>query len=217
MHPVEDYVSNDIDYAIDIYDPWEKMNRSIYRFNTQFDRYVFLPVVDLYQFVTPDFVEERISNFFSNIGEITNFTNAALQLDLEASVNTLVRFMLNSTIGLFGFNDVATEAGLPEHDEDLGQTLAHYGVGDGPYLVLPLFGPSNLRDAMGLLGDTAVFVGIDPLNLDDHSNREKAYFSMNAVNKRSEVDFRYYQTGSPFEYEMVRLLYTKWREIEAQK
>lgn len=217
MHQAKDYINDDVEYAVDFYDPWEKMNRSIYNFNTKFDRYLFLPVVSLYQTLLPDFVETGVSNFFSNIGEISNFANSVAQLKPDSSVNTLVRFFFNSTLGLLGFVDVATPMGLSEQEEDFGQTLGHYGVGEGPFLILPLFGPSNLRDALGLLGDTALIATVDPLNLDDHSDREYAYFSTMAVNKRSEIDFRYYETGSPFEYEMVRLLYGKWRQIQIQK
>ena len=217
MHQASDYIKDDIEYAVDIYDPWERMNRSIYNFNTKFDRYIFLPVVNLYQTLLPDFVETSISNFFSNIGEISNFANSIAQLKPESSVNTFLRFFFNSTLGLFGFVDIATPMGIPEQEEDFGQTLGHYGVGEGPFLILPFFGPSNLRDTVGLAGDTALMSTVDPLNLDDHSDREYAYYSVKATSKRSDIDFRYYETGSPFEYEMVRLLYSKWRQIQIQK
>ncbi|NQZ54003.1 MAG: VacJ family lipoprotein [Piscirickettsiaceae bacterium] len=217
MHPVEDYVKEDVDYVVNVYDPWEKMNRAVYKFNAKFDRFIFLPILDVYDAILPDFVEDGIANFFSNIGETTNFTNSVLQLKPDAAVSALSRFVFNSTIGLFGVLDVATPMNIPEWEEDFGQTLGHYGVSNGPYLVLPILGPSSLRDATGLAVDAAVFQVVDPLNLDDHRERKIAYGSLKAISTRREIEFRYYESGTPFEYDMTRLLYGKWREIQINK
>jgi phospholipid-binding lipoprotein MlaA len=214
QHPVDSVVREDISYPIDVYDPWEGFNRGMYRFNAGFDRYVFLPVVGAYAAVMPDPVEDSISNFFNNLFEITNLSNSILQLDAEDSINTTWRFIINTTFGLAGLFDVATEMGIHENDEDFGQTLGHYGAGDGPYIVLPVLGPSNLRDTTGIVVDSLVFAEIDPLNLDDHSDREIAFHLLNAIDRRHRTGFRYYDTGSPFEYELVRMLYTRKRELD---
>ncbi|MGB5305172.1 MAG: VacJ family lipoprotein [Gammaproteobacteria bacterium] len=216
-HSVESVVKSNVKYAVDVYDPWERMNRRIYNFNTKFDRYVFLPVVSAYEFVLPDFVEDGVSNFFSNIGELENFINSLLQLKPTATVTALGRFVINTTVGIAGLWDPAEKMGINEWKEDFGQTLGRYGVGDGPYLVLPIFGPSNLRDTSGLVADSAMFNAIDPFDFDDHSDRAAPYYLLNAIDTRHRTAFRYYESGSPFEYELVRLLYGKARELEISK
>jgi phospholipid-binding lipoprotein MlaA len=112
QHPVDSVVREDISYPIDVYDPWEGFNRGMYRFNAGFDRYVFLPVVGAYAAVMPDPVEDSISNFFNNLFEITNLSNSILQLDAEDSINTTWRIIINTTFGLAGLFDVATEMGM---------------------------------------------------------------------------------------------------------
>ena len=215
QHSVDDVVRDDVTYPIDIYDPWEGFNRGVYRFNAGFDRYVFLPVVDAYETVLPDPVEDGISNFFNNIFELTNLANNILQLKPKGTLDTTWRMLINSTLGLFGLLDVATEMGIEERDEDFGQTLGHYGVADGPYLVIPILGPSNLRDISGNIIDSVAFSEIDPLDFDDHhDDREIGFHLLNAIDRRHRTGFRYYDTGSPFEYELVRLLYTKKRELD---
>ena len=138
-------------------DPWEGFNRRMYYFNAKADEYVILPVVTGYQKITPDVVERSINNFFSNLDEISTFINSLLQFKLSVAGETLARFTLNSTVGLAGLFDVATQIGFAEQNEDFGQTLGYWGVDAGPYLVLPLLGPSSLRDATGLVFDNLVF------------------------------------------------------------
>lgn len=214
QHSVDDVVRDDVTYAIDIYDPWEGFNRGMYRFNAGFDRYVFLPVVGAYATVMPDFAEDGVSNFFNNIFELTNLTNSILQLKFASTMDTTARILINTTIGIAGLFDVATRLGIYERNEDFGQTLGRYGVGNGPFIVLPILGPSNLRDTTGNVVDSLAFAEIDPLNLDDHSKREVGFHLLNAIDRRHRIGFRYYDSGSPFEYELVRLLYTKQRELE---
>lgn len=214
QYPVDAVVRDDVTYPIDVYDPWEGFNRGMYRFNAGFDRYIFLPVVGAYAAVLPDPVENGVSNFFSNLFEITNLTNAILQLKPKASLETIGRILINTTIGIAGLFDVASNLGINEHEEDFGQTLGHYGVGNGPFIVLPVLGPSNLRDTTGNIVDSLAFTGIDPLNLDDHSTREVVFHTLNAIDRRHRTGFRYYDSGSPFEYELVRMLYTKKRELD---
>ena len=134
-------------------DPLEGFNRGVYSFNQGMDTVLFDPISNVYKTITPDVVDEGVSNFFSNLGEISNIANAILQLKIDQALSDATRFIFNSTIGLLGFFDISTAVGLPEHDEDFGQTLAHWGVDPGPYLMVPLFGPTTLRDSTTLIVD----------------------------------------------------------------
>lgn len=200
-----------------INDPLEGFNRRVYRFNALADKYVLLPVVHGYDKITPDPVQTGISNFFSNLGEINTFANSVLQLKPRSTGVTLSRFLINSTVGLAGFFDPATHFGLAQRNEDFGQTLGHYGVGAGPYLVLPFFGPSDLRDAIGIGADQGLFYVLDPLQLDDNTPGRIAYTAAYVLNKRDTTNFRYYQTGSPFEYALVRLVYLNYRALQVEQ
>jgi phospholipid-binding lipoprotein MlaA len=212
-------VRTDVQYTIDIYDPWEGFNRTMYNFNSRFDEYVFLPVVSGYEAITPDYVEDRISSFFSNLDDIRNLLNSLFQLKGETTLKTTARFLINSTIGIAGFWDHATDWGLPQQREDFGQTLGHYGVGDGPYLVLPIFGPSNLRDTSGLVVDKVAqfFYLYVPTTMSDNPQYGLPFSLLNSVDTRHKINFRYFQTGSPFEYDLVRLLYQRTRGLEIEK
>ncbi|MCD4719597.1 MAG: VacJ family lipoprotein [Desulfobacula sp.] len=215
--PVEDYVKKDVKYEIkQIYDPWEAFNRGMYKFNAQFDNYIFLPVLKTYKFILPDFAETGVSNFFNNIDEIFTLANSILQLKVEKSCQTAGRFIINSTVGILGLVDVATSMGIPVQDEDFGQTLGFYGVGQGPYWVVPIFGPSNLRDFFGIVLETAAFVAVDPFNFDVNHEYEIPYTMLEAIDTRNQINFRYYMTGSPFEYDMIRLLYDKSRILKIE-
>lgn len=134
-------------------DPLEGFNRGVYQFNKTADEVVFNPIGRGYNAITPEIVDEGVTNFFANLGEIANFANNILQLDVDGAANTVVRFMMNSTLGIGGFFDVARE-GVPPEREDFGQTLAYWGIGSGPYLVLPFLGPSTARDGVGIAADT---------------------------------------------------------------
>ncbi len=218
--PVSEYVRSDIVYTIDAYDPWEGFNRNMYVFNYYFDKYVFLPVVGAYEWVMPDYVEDRVSGIFKNFGELKNFTNNLLQLKAKETAITTGRFVVNTTVGLVGMYDPATGWGMPVQKEDFGQTLGHYGVGAGPYLVLPLLGPSTLRDTTGLAVDTAVRSAVLEWALDDvdnKSNVQTAIDVMEAIDARHRTAFRYYQSGSPFEYNVIRMLYLEKRKMDIAK
>ncbi|ROO28496.1 ABC transporter [Salinisphaera orenii MK-B5] len=200
-----------------ISDPFEGFNRRVYRFNALADRYVLMPAVQVYRTITPGFARTGVQNFFSNLGEINTFANSVLQAKPESSAVTLSRFVINSTVGLGGLFDPAGAIGLEQRDEDLGQTLGYYGVGAGPYLVLPFFGPSSLRDSIGLAGDQGLFYAIDPLQLDEHPWARLPYWTLYVINTRDTVNFRYYQTGSPFEYTLVRLVYMNYRALQVEQ
>ncbi|WP_289101755.1 VacJ family lipoprotein [uncultured Marinobacter sp.] len=135
-------------------DPYENWNRKVYAFNDAIDRWFLRPVASGYRTVTPDIVDRGVTNFFNNLTEIRNFTNSLLQLKGESAVVAFGRFTFNTVFGLGGIFDVATAWDLPERPEDFGQTLGHWGVGSGPYLMLPLLGPSTPRHFSGLASDS---------------------------------------------------------------
>jgi phospholipid-binding lipoprotein MlaA len=140
-------------------DPYEGFNRSIYKFNAKLDKYFFKPVSDGYRFITPDFVETGVSNFFNNLKGINVVLNDVLQGKFQQSASDAGRFLTNTTIGVAGLFDVASKLGLEHNVEDFGQTLAVWGVGEGPYLVLPIMGPTTIRDGGGLIVDKAANPG----------------------------------------------------------
>ncbi len=130
-------------------DPWEGFNRKVHSFNMTLDRTVARPVASAYQKVTPKLLKKGVRNFFRNIDYPVTFINQVLQGKFKESGISTGRFLINSTIGLLGLIDVATKMGIPDYDEDFGQTLARWGYENSRYLVLPLFGPSTLRDGLG--------------------------------------------------------------------
>jgi len=134
-------------------DPLEPLNRKIYGFNIAADKYVLRPVAVGYDKVTPEPVKIGVDNFFDNLFYPTTIVNDFLQGKVVQGGQDTGRFVSNTLFGFFGLVDVASKMGMPEHDEDFGQTLANWGVGDGWYLMLPLLGPSTNRDAVGRVGD----------------------------------------------------------------
>jgi phospholipid-binding lipoprotein MlaA len=134
-------------------DPWASWNRGTQTFNDNVDKAILKPVAKGYQYITPEFVDEGVTNFFSNINDIGVTLNDLLQFKLTQSGMDASRFLINTTAGVGGFIDVAKMIDLPKHKEDFGQTLGFWGVPSGSYLVLPFFGPSSPRDAVGLVGD----------------------------------------------------------------
>jgi phospholipid-binding lipoprotein MlaA len=200
-----------------VYDPAEGMNKEIYKFNAEFDDYIFLPVVNAYTFITPKFARTGVSNFFLNIGEVNNFANSVLQANPKKAYITLWRFAINSTVGLLGTFDVATHMGLNRQQEDFGKTLGHWGSGAGAYIMLPLLGPSNVRDTVGKIVDYGTFAYIIPEHVQNSRPYEVVAYGLRAVDLRYSNDFRYYSSGSPFEYELVRYVYTQLRTTQIEK
>ncbi len=194
-------------------DPWSTMNRSFYNFNYRLDRWVLLPAVRGYRFITPDPLERGITNFFANIREVNYFINSVFQLSPRKAGNAALRFGMNSTIGLLGFTDPAGAMGFTPMPEDLGQTFGYWGVPAGPYLVMPALGPSSLRDAPGTIIEFFWFGLFAPKVFRDFWGYP-AVTALRIVDTRKNVPFRYFQTGSPFEYEFVRFLYLTYRELE---
>jgi phospholipid-binding lipoprotein MlaA len=134
----------------DARDPWESMNRSVYKFNDTLDNVAIQPAVKAYVAVLPSPVRTGIHNFLGNIGDVWSMANSALQLKGQATAETFMRITVNTLLGLGGVLDVATEMRLEKRKEDFGQTLGYWGVKSGPYVVLPIFGPSTLRDTMAM-------------------------------------------------------------------
>ena len=137
-------------------DPWEPFNRSMYSFNEKLDEYVAKPLAKGYRAITPDPVDRGITRFFANLDDVQVALNNLLQGKPGLAFSDAGRVLINSTIGLLGFLDPASDLGLEKHEEDFGQTLGKWGFSTGPYLVLPVIGPSNVRDTVGFAGDWVV-------------------------------------------------------------
>jgi phospholipid-binding lipoprotein MlaA len=187
------------------YDPWARLNRSIYRFNARFDEAIFLPVADNYDRL-PSPVRHGVRNFFLNLSEPKSALNYLLQWRPVSGLRSVGRFVVNTTLGIGGLFDVAAHVRLANPLTGFGVTLARWGMHPGPYLVIPLLGPSTLRDGVGLLADYGVSYGINLADL-YRGYQSWALGTLNAVNQRAGNDFRYYSSGSPFEYETIRFLY----------
>lgn len=141
-------------HALAASDPWERVNTRIYAFNTFLDSWLLRPVAVVYNNVMPDIMRQGIGNFFSNIDDVNVLANDMLQLKFRDAATDSGRLVINSTVGLIGVIDVASSVGLTKNEEDFGQTFGRWGVGAGPYVVIPFFGPSSVRDSFGLVLDT---------------------------------------------------------------
>ncbi|MBI1238443.1 MAG: VacJ family lipoprotein [Alphaproteobacteria bacterium] len=149
-------------------DPIEGVNRVIFEVNDVLDRFILRPIAIVYRNVVPDFAQDRIRNTLNNLDSPVIFANDLMQGEFDRAGATMSRFMINSTVGVAGLFDVADELGVPRHTEDFGQTLAVWGLGEGPYLYLPLLGPSNPRDLVGRIVD----MGLDPLSYVDWEDED---------------------------------------------
>lgn len=192
-------------------DPWQAMNRKIYRFNQVADKYAIKPVSDSYVKFVHVSLRNRITNFFVNLGGINVFLNDFLQGKFKQGIVDTTRFLMNSTFGILGLFDVATEFGFRQHEEDFGQTLAVWGVGQGPYLVLPLLGPYTLRNIPGfgfafftnplfLIDDLRVTVPMTTLGLVD-------------LRARSEGAIQFIDEAAVDPYAFTREAYLQRREF----
>jgi len=171
---------------LQVNDPMEPVNRDVFEVNRVLDKAVLKPVATVYKAAAPEFVRTRVSNFLANLRSPVIFANDVLQGEFKRAATTFLRFFINTTIGVGGMNDMASALEIEGHDEDFGQTLAVWGVEEGPFVMLPLFGPSNPRDTVGLVVD---FV-FDPLRM-WASNTDSNYVPLaragaDAVDIRSE-------------------------------
>jgi phospholipid-binding lipoprotein MlaA len=204
----------DADADADAGDPWETMNRATFRFNEGADRWLVEPIAKGLDFVTPDPVERSIRKFFENSVLPVRFLNDLLQAKPVSAVEDLARFVVNTTVGVAGFFDPATGFGLEGHREDFGQTLGYWGVPPGPYLVLPLLGPSNPRDTIGLVADSAAVVYpyfipfwvSSAITTGDLLNRRSLALDEIAAEREAALDY----------YVAVRNAYVSYRENEVR-
>lgn len=162
-------------------DPWIDANRRVFEFNDFFDRILVRPVATTYTTFVPRFARQGIGNFFSNINDINVFVNDLLQFKFDAALSDSGRFLVNSTVGIGGLLDVASDLGLQKNEEDFGQTLGVWGVESGPYLVLPVFGSSNVRDAFGLVLDTL----FNPIQYQDEESVRYSLILLQEIDTRA--------------------------------
>ncbi|MGG1945897.1 VacJ family lipoprotein [Trinickia sp. NRRL B-1857] len=164
-------------------DPLEGLNRTVFKFNDTVDTYALKPVAKGYKWAVPQPVRSSVTNFFSNIGDVYVAANELVELKIADGVGDIMRVVINTVFGVGGLFDVATAAKLPKHSADFGITLGHYGVPSGPYLVLPLLGPSTVRDAAGLVVD---YYG-NPLSYVHPNGVSWALYGVNLVNTRANL------------------------------
>lgn len=165
-------------------DPIEPFNRGVYEFNDAVDRAVLRPVATAYQEVTPELMRRGVGNFFNNIEDVWSFVNNVLQLKGEGAANSLMRVCVNTFFGLGGVLDVASEMQIERHTEDFGQTLGRWGVGAGPYIVLPFFGPSTLRDTVALPVDKRTG---DPVTRIEDIPTRNTLWALRQVDNRAQL------------------------------
>ena len=191
-------------------DPLEPINRAIFGFNEVVDDNILQPVAKTYKYITPDPVETGVSNFFSNVGEVSTIANDVLQLKFDQAGNDLARFSINTTIGILGIFDVASSMGFQKNREDFGQTLGYWGMPQGPYLVIPFFGASSFRDAPGLYADQQISP-IEQL----HNKEELALTTLNIVDIRARLlrATRILDTAAKDKYIFIRESYLQQREV----
>lgn len=192
-------------------DRFESFNRVMFDFNDGADRYVVKPVAEAYKFVTPKLVNEGISNFFSNLGDIETFANSLLQAKFHNAIVALNRVIYNTTFGLGGLFDVATSFGLKSNDEDFGQTLAYWGYENSTYLMLPFLGPSTFRDLTGRVVD----MSYEPLQYIDeiHDDTRWIALGIKVIDKRADLLGAEHLLVGMDRYQFVRSAYFQNREF----
>ncbi len=190
-------------------DPWESMNRKVFAFNEGLDRWIMAPVAKGYQFLTPDFVDRGLTNMFDNLFIVGQLVNDALQGKFDRVAIDSGRFLINTTVGIVGFFDVAGTIGLARQDEDFGQTFAVWGMGSGPYLVLPFFGPSTVRDALGMPLNSATYA----INYIEHVPTRNTTIGVDFIDARADlIAAEKLITGD--RYAFLRNAYLQQREFD---
>jgi phospholipid-binding lipoprotein MlaA len=198
-------------------DPLEPMNRQIFDVNDFLDRLLIKPLAELYRFAVPDYMRDRVANILSNMGEPVVFANNMLQGETTNAGITAQRFLVNTTVGVGGIFEVANDWGLPKQNGDFGQTLSVWGINGGPYLVLPLFGPSNFRDAIGLGVDMVTSPWQYLAAWGGHGMENRVVYSQFAADgltRRSQTidDLDALRAGSLDFYAQMRSVYIQYRD-----
>jgi len=196
-------------------DPYEQTNRDIFDFDMRLDRHVLLPTAEVYRDVVPEVARDGVHNVLLNLNSPVVFANDLLQGEATRGGETLARFVLNSTIGIGGLIDIAAKIGIPYHDEDFGQTLGVWGAVEGPYMVMPFFGPSNPRDLVG----SGVDIAFDPntyisYNYKFYWSLGRGVFSILDMRSRTIDTLAGIERGSVDYYASVRSLYRQNRANE---
>ena len=192
-------------------DPWERFNRPIFRFNDTVDTYALKPIAQGYRAVTPQFLEDGVHNVFGNIGDVGNLANNLLQGKLHNAGVDTGRLIFNTTFGVLGFFDVAKHMGLRKNDEDFGQTLGVWGLNSGPYLVIPLLGPSTVRDATGRVPDSF----LTPYPYMDHVPTRNVTRGVQVVDTRANL-LQAERLVSGDKYIFIRNAYLQSREFKVK-
>lgn len=192
-------------------DPWESFNRPIFRFNDTVDTYALKPIAQGYRAVTPQFLEDGVHNVFGNIGDVGILANNLLQGKLHNAGVDTGRLIFNTTFGLLGFFDVAKHMGLRKNDEDFGQTLGVWGLNSGPYLVLPLLGPSTVRDPTGRVPDSF----LTPYAYMDHVPTRNVTRGVQVVDTRANL-LQAERLVSGDKYIFIRNAYLQSREFKVK-
>lgn len=192
-------------------DPWESFNRPIFRFNDTVDTYALKPIAQGYRAVTPQFLEDGVHNVFGNIGDVGNLANNLLQGKLHNAGVDTGRLIFNTTFGVLGFFDVAKHMGLRKNDEDFGQTLGVWGLSSGPYLVIPLLGPSTVRDATGRVPDSF----LTPYPYIDHVPTRNVTRGVQVVDTRANL-LQAERLVSGDKYIFIRNAYLQSREFKVK-
>ena len=193
-------------------DPIEGFNRAMFTFNDTLDRALIKPVAKGYRAIMPAPVDTGITNFFSNLDDIGSAINNLLQFKLKRSASDVGRIVVNSTVGILGFIDVASNINLEKYGEDFGQTFGYWGIGHGPYLVLPFFGPSGVRDGIGLYLDSFT----DPVTYVDPVEVKNTLIVLRAIDKRSDLlgASNVVEEAALDKYEFMRDAYIQKRESD---
>lgn len=198
---------SDAQFNSDPRDPFQNINRKVHTFNSVLDKNVLVPVVNVYENVTPDSIEKGVGNFFSNLSDVGNLLNHGLQLKPKKAVKDLGRLVINTTLGLGGIVDVASNLGIYQEPEDFGQTLGYWGVNPGPYVVLPFLGPSTLRDTGATLIDTSS----SPISSYDPVAHRFVIYALQVVDQRRRLgELESLISGDP--YIFIREAYLQRRE-----
>ncbi|MBK1642166.1 ABC transporter [Chromatium okenii] len=189
-------------------DPLEPFNRALFRFNTDFDNAFLKPLAKGYRAVTPEPLDRSISNFFYNLADVTSAVNNLLQFKMSRAGSDVGRVVINSTVGALGLFDVATNLGLPSYKEDFGQTLGYWGLGSGAYVVLPILGPSSVRDTVGWAGD----IMTDPLTQIKNEPLHAGLLGTQIIDRRAD----YLAAGEIMDDAAIDT-YSFWRDTYLQR